>query len=704
MMKRLNIGLLAFALALSGTVSVSAASEQPVGAPSILASAYAVDLQKFGIHNDGTNPVDTTKGINQALAWAKSQKYTTVKLPTGTYLIDKDSQINMVGDMTFELDDQTVIQKETNGKERYITLYVGYGVNNATIKGGIYRGDKDAHDYTKKDSPYTAGTHESGFGILIEGAKGTIVDGVKAENYTGDGLAIGGTGTLLKDYYTASFVSGSFDAAGKPIANSAKIRTKTPIALDAKFPNEREFELSNSRGLALTFDVYYYKADNTFLISQKGAQARNILQIPTGASFAHIVYAKPTAKDYYAEAWKKIVSKNAVIRYSEFAFNRRQGITVGGADAVLIHDNVLHDMKGIAPQSGIDLEGGFGENGHRNTNIKIKNNDFYNNASYDLILYDGWNAAVEGNRFGSKGLIGLAISPPFTGTVVRDNHFDGSRILAYHDATFIGNRMNDSYTFFEGPNISIDGMVFTDAILSISSKTAYGVSASNIRMVNNKKQQNALTLWGKPIKLTNVTIEGETLLNTVTGGVEDGSVFTNLKLLNHSGAALPRGTYTNCEFVSAPGNTRDVIATQTGTYAFNGCKINANRTGLLLENKASTYTVNGSTFVIAGNNSAVSVQAAKKVDLQNNIIQASTLTRTDVAMIKINDYWKRTEPVDVLAASIKANRITTNTATLGISTIYAGTGAPAYTVNSNLLTNAKLQLKDNDIAGGNVQQ
>ncbi|MFB9325036.1 right-handed parallel beta-helix repeat-containing protein [Paenibacillus aurantiacus] len=702
-MKRWSIALLAATLAVSGTVSVSSAAE-PSAVQSADTAAYTANLQQFGIHNDGTHPVETTQGINQALLWAKTQGYTKLLLPTGTYLIDKDSHINMVGDMTFELDNQTVLQKETNGKERYITIYIGYGINNAKLKGGIYRGDKDTHDYSKKDTPYTAGTHESGFGILVEGAKGTVIDGVRAENYTGDGLAIGGSGGLLKDYYTASFVSGAFDAAGKPIADSAKIRTKTPIALDAKFPGEREFELSNSQGLALTFDVYYYKSDNTFLSSLKGAKARNILQIPSGASFAHIVYAKPAAKDYYVEAWKKIVSKNITVRYSEFAFNRRQGITVGGADQVLIHDNVLHDMKGVAPQSGIDLEGGFGENGHRNTNIKIANNDFYNNTSYDLILYDGWNAVVEGNRFGSKGVIGLAISPPFTGAIVRDNHFDGSRILAYHDATFTGNRMNDSYTYFEGPNITIDGMVFTDSILSITSKTAYGVTASNIRMINNKKQQNALSIWNKPIKMTNVTIEGETLLNTVVGGVEDGSVFTNLRLLNHSGASLPRGTYANCEFVSAPGNTRDLIATQSGTYAFSGCKIQSSGTGLLLENKATTYAITGSTFEMGGNGSAISVQAAKKVDLQNNIIQASNLTRTDVALVKINDYWKRTEQADVLAATIKANRITANTATIGISTLYAGLNAPAYTVNGNLLTNAKLQLKNNDVAGGNVLQ
>jgi hypothetical protein len=72
-----------------------------------------------------------------------------------------------------------------------------------------------------------------------------------------------------------------------------------------------------------------------------------------------------------------------------------------------------------------------------------------------LILFDGQNAIVEWNYFGFRGVIGHAISEPFTGALIKNNKFDGTRIFAYHDATFQENEMIGSNTFFEGPNLKI---------------------------------------------------------------------------------------------------------------------------------------------------------------------------------------------------------------------------------------------------------
>ncbi|WP_282936512.1 hypothetical protein [Paenibacillus sp. RC67] len=102
----------------------------------------------WGIYNDGTHPVETTKGFNDALKWAHEQGKTIFKVPEGTYLIKKQdpklwldttARINMVPNMTFELDDKAVIQKETNGFAGYQTLHIGYGANNVIIKGGTYK-------------------------------------------------------------------------------------------------------------------------------------------------------------------------------------------------------------------------------------------------------------------------------------------------------------------------------------------------------------------------------------------------------------------------------------------------------------------------------------------------------------------------------------------------------------------------------------
>jgi hypothetical protein len=671
---------------------------------------YAIELSRFGIYKNGTHPVETTKGINNALKWAAKNGIKKTSLPSGTYLIDKNSQINMVSNMVFELPMDAVLQKETNAKESYHLMYLGYGIHDVTLRGGTYKGDKTTHDYSKKENKHSSGTHEGGYGIITLGATNLTIDGVQATNFTGDGLILGGHGTMVKDLYENQFISGAIDDKGKNVSNSKTVRTKEPLNFShAIFKTEREFEFSNAIKLPGVFDIFFYKSNGTFIKKLANARVRDIIQIPEGATQFHLVFNQASKKQAYIEFWNRKVTTNVLVQNSEFAYNRRQGITVGGADNVLITNNKFHHMKGAMPQAGIDLEGGFGENGNRNSNITIKSNQFYNNASYDVILYDGKDAIVEDNHFASKGAIGLAISEPFKGALVKNNHFDGSRIFAAHDATFIGNRMNDSYTTLEGPNIKIEDMTFTDSTFALSAKTAFGISASNITINNNKKSDSGLSIWGKPVHLKDITINGEGTLRVVTGGAAEGSIFDRLKVIGYSttyGVTLPPGTYNNCEFVGVAGMGKfgSISVASAGKYVFDGCSFESPEplsTLLLGEHPKLDLTIKNSTFKLLGNTQAISVQAAKNLLVENNTITADKLTSDKTELIRINDNWKRNEAHDVLKAVIRGNTITTNIAAIGIATLYAGTGAPAYTIENNTLYTAKLLTKKNDVLKNN---
>lgn len=670
-----------------------------------------IDLKKWGIRNDGTKPVETTKGINKALQWANKNKVHAVTLPKGTYLIDKNSYINMVSNLILDLPNDVVIQKETNEKEFYHTFYIGVGVENVVLRGGSYKGDKEKHNYQKKDSPHSAGTHESGYGITIEGANAVTIDGVKATEFTGDGLMIGGHGKLIMDLYAASFVSGEFNDKGKAVANKQKIRTSKPISLThALLQSQKKFEITNNIKLPGTFDLVFFDKSGKFLQMMKSKKVRETIAIPDKAASVHLVFQQANSKDAYIELWSRTVSSNIVVKNSEFAYNRRQGITVGGADQVLIQNNELHHMKGTLPQSGIDVEGGYHYNGHFNSNIYIKDNDFHSNASYDLILYDGEGALVEGNRMRSKGVIGLAISEPFKGAVIKNNHFDGARILAYHNATFIGNKVDRALASFIGTNVTIDGMALTDAVLSLSAKDAFGIKVSNITIASkDKKLESGLALWGKKIRLDNITITGESALRTVTGSIEPGSIINNLKVRGFNstyGVSLPPATYNNCEFSGAEGASHGAIGVSSaGKYVFNNCTFTLSKTawtGILAEHAKLDLTVKNSTFNLLGNTQAISVQSANNVLIENNTIIGNSLTSDTVELIKLNDYWKRNEKFDILNVAIRDNAITSNLPAIGISTVHAGLEAPSYTIENNTLTNAKLALKDNDVASQNV--
>lgn len=672
---------------------------------------HVIDLNRWGIRNDGTKPVETTKGINNALQWASKNGITATTLPAGTYLIDKDSRINMVANMLFDLPADVVLQKESNGKELYYLFHIGYGANNVTIRGGVYKGDRDTHDYSKKDNAHSSGTHEGGYGIAVEGADSVTIEGVTSTHFTGDGLVLGGYGTMVQDLYENSFVSGTFNDKGKPLASKEHIRTVKPFLFDhAIFKTEREFELSNPINLPGTFDVYIFDNKNKHIQTLKGKKMRDKIQIPSGAGYAHFVFKKADAKGAYTEVWNRVVSTNVIVKDSEFGYNRRQGITVGGADVVLIQGNELHHTKGTAPQSGIDLEGGYHQNGNLNSNITIKDNDFHDNASYDLILYDGENALVQNNRLASKGAIGLAISEPFNGALIVDNLFDGSRIMAYQNAVFLNNRMERSLASFFGPNIKIDGMEFVDAVLSISSTQPYGVTASNITITSkDKTMDSGLSLWGKRVRLNDITISGGSKLHEVSGGVEPGSIINNLKVTNYnatSGLSLPPAIYNNCEFSGAEGGKFGGIGINLGgKYVFNNCEFTFSSTaisGIIAEHPELDLTVKNSRFELLGNSPAISVQSAQNVLIEDNTIVANQLSNDKTEVIRLNDYWKREEANDILKAVIRRNSITANLAAIGISTVYAGTGAPPYTVEYNTLINAKLALKENDINRNNT--
>lgn len=76
--------------------------------------------------------------------------------------------------------------------------------------------------------------------------------------------------------------------------------------------------------------------------------------------------------------------KDIVIRGCELYESRRQGITIGRSDGVLVDSCYIHGVSGKDPQSGIDIEVDYPETSTA-TNIKIHNSLFENNANYDIV-------------------------------------------------------------------------------------------------------------------------------------------------------------------------------------------------------------------------------------------------------------------------------------------------------------------------------
>jgi len=689
--------------AVSGSGSVSD-KISATGTP----SHYLIELDRWGIHSDGTDGLNTVNGLNQAIQWAHGQGITAVYLPAGTYLIPAAGEVHLLSNLLFEMAPDAIVKKETNGKESYRVFYVGYGDDQVTIKGGQVVGDRDTHDYSKKDTPYSTGTHENGHGIFIESAKNTVVDSVKAYNFTGDAVVVGTQAVMGSAVNAGNFESGTLDANGQKTPDASKIRThKTFPLTNARFQAERWFELSNWRNAIFPIHVFFYDSAMSF-ISSADANLRERVSIPNGATQMRLAVDQASADGIYGEYWNRAPSTNTIIRNSELASNRRQGVTVSGATNMLIENNIIHDTNGIASMSGVNVAAA---NGARNEDVTIRGNTFYGNVRNDVLLFDGYGALIENNQFKSVGAYGVLEGEAFAGgATVQNNTFEQTNIKASKDIQFVNNTMSGGAATFAGNQIIVDGLNATDTRISVTNNVNGGVQLSNVNLnITSSDRDTGLSIWGDAgTNFKNVTISGSPSLRSIGGGGAAYHEFDNLRVVGYNpvqGINLLDGHYANSYFEAGEGGKACVLLKTGGKYVFDHATFAGNTSGgggLCGESPNLDLTVTNSNFAMKGPGSAISIRQDKKVLIDGNTITATGASAA-VPIVYIGYYWDRMNPAKVADTTIRNNQITSDIAGItGISTEYAGVGAEPFTITNNTLNHVVMKLKSNDISSGNV--
>lgn len=108
--------------------------------PNSITFVKQVDLSALGIKNDGTSPVETSAGINQALQLAKEQNFSKMIFPTGNYLIHEASPIVIdTKNIIIDLNGSTV-QMNSSGPE-YSIVEIKAGAENVRIINGTIIGN-----------------------------------------------------------------------------------------------------------------------------------------------------------------------------------------------------------------------------------------------------------------------------------------------------------------------------------------------------------------------------------------------------------------------------------------------------------------------------------------------------------------------------------------------------------------------------------
>jgi hypothetical protein len=169
-------------------------------------SVYVIELEKFDIPNssdyrDRDVAIATTRGINNALNYAKENGYTSVKFPQRQYAVISEWQgwgwvvipehdlkgIVVPSGMTLELG-EAVFRLLPNDQVTY-SLFFLFEVENVTINGGHLIGDRYEHDYAVSET-LGSNTHEWGFGFNIAHSNQITINGSKVERMSGDAVII----------------------------------------------------------------------------------------------------------------------------------------------------------------------------------------------------------------------------------------------------------------------------------------------------------------------------------------------------------------------------------------------------------------------------------------------------------------------------------------------------------------------------------
>ncbi|QDU96991.1 right-handed parallel beta-helix repeat-containing protein [Lignipirellula cremea] len=414
---------------------------------------YTLELGKFGISNQGRNPVETSKGINAALQHAKTLKANRILFPPGEYLLSaadpividhQDTVINLNG---------AVLQLSPNDQKNYSIIDIIVGAENLRLTNGKLRGDKDKHDFSQ------GGSHEWGHGLIVHGGKNLEIDHLEISNCTGDGANTRFTGArdrpellaaIKHSVYIKHLEQGAFTAEGVKVDSKEKTRSIEPFDLTSC---NGEFEFGYSTGYlgypfvkGRVYQTYFYDDQKNFLERKKCLQFRKV-KIPAGGKYLHLEFNQPEVTDVplHAGAGKgsfigRITnfqgSVDVHFHHNQLNKNRRLGLAFCGGRQWLIEDCLFAGNGGTAPAFGIDFEDGW----EFMQDVVVRNNRFRDNVAGDLVICAGSELLIEGNVFEKT----VAVHGRPHNYTFRNNKYTGGTVR-YMTRTGVAKIHNNTY-------------------------------------------------------------------------------------------------------------------------------------------------------------------------------------------------------------------------------------------------------------------
>ena len=463
---------------------------------------YKVDLDKFNISNNGENPVETSKGINQMLNEAKKEGCNKIVMPKGEYSISEENPIVMVSDMIFDLNGST-FKINPNGLKHYVVINFTK-CKNSILTNGIIQGDKEDHDYTT-----ILGSHEWTTGIVFNDSENCQLENIIVKDFPGYGISssLGENLSNLQIGVTnENLIIGNISNKGKLNNKEKTIRTIEPLDISSV---GGQFELGYNKGYmgypylkSKEYNSYFYDEDMNYLGMKECTKYKKV-SIPKKAKYVHFVFFQeeiPTSGDTdFGGTTVFLTNYNSPykIKISNCTIEGHKALGMGlcGGRNFIIENNIFKQNGGGAPGYAIDLEDGW----EYMDGYLFKDNKFIGNSN-DVVVCAGDNIIFESNEFSS--------------TV-----YMWGRATNYN---FINNT-------FENIKMNINYEYSTDTVIQ-------GNTYENCKIAIGSKNKEA-----------KIEISDENLINTDINIMPEEAIIRDSIIKNDNENISIRGNYENCE-------------------------------------------------------------------------------------------------------------------------------------------------------------
>lgn len=585
-----------------------------------MASSYILELVRWNVKNDGTDAVNTSIGINNALAWASQQGFTEVLLPKGTYLIDETNPIQPQSFMTINLGGSTLRIRD-NGLTGYAIISFRNNQQYARITNGKIEGDRYSHNYS------SGGTHEFGIGVdLRYGGQFITIDNLEICNTTGDAIiaitSFGGIGGGYPKIAGNLEVGGINTSNGTLNSSTNRIRSKVKLPMVSQIVNIGYFGLYGDSyggiGSEITTDIYdviFYKSDNSYLSSVTNVHFFDEVAVPSGASYAKVVLHQgtvPSISGCTILVRTPQFPKHIYIEKCNLHHCRRLGIAICGAKHFYVQGCEIHHISGTGPAGAIDIEDGYDLNQY----IYIDSNNIFDNDSYSIIAVAGRYINITNNKIHS-GI--FTINSGVNKSIIDNNYFLHSGPRLEGTSLFLNNHLLNSKLLLLGKaEALIENCLFHNSPLSIGKQKAYVAQINNCKFYYDDDFYNASINPGAPLgfgvepqTISNSTFEGsgKEAFTVVPVGAHDwifnNVSFINIKHRDNRITPLPPGIYHSCNFINS-GRLRETSSTIQSKFEFENCYFQWNSYPLFYmrsSNKVDLFRVKNCNFSggISGN-------------------------------------------------------------------------------------------------------